>query len=334
MFKQLAPKLGLVDVPGGRKQHQGAVPVVGGLAIFLGFTIGYLTLPQSLDIYRPFFVCAILIMLLGLADDLRELSARSRLIGQIGVAIIAVVWGGALLHNLGNLIFTGPITLSWCGYLLSILAIVGFMNAFNMLDGNDGLCGSLAFIQLGFIALLAWVHGDLNAFSPLILLCTTVGVFLLFNFPLKRQQANVFLGDVGSMLLGLAIAWYCIRLSQGQHAIAQPATFLWIIAIPLFDCCNVVIKRLKNGYSPMEADREHVHHILLDRGFSSLKTVCVIDAFAILFALIGVALSLLHIPEAISFILFIAAFIVYCMYDLFLPGLVQAVVQHSQSQSD
>lgn len=321
ILKRLAPKLGLVDLPGGRKQHEGIIPVVGGLALFLGFTIGCLTLAQPLHLYRAFFASSIILILLGLADDLHEISARWRLIGQVLVAAIVVGWGGAFLGDLGDLIGTGHIHLLVIGYIISVIAIVGFINAFNMLDGNDGLSGSLALITLGFIALLAWREGDYYELYPVLLLCTAIAVFLLFNFPLGRLRASIFMGDVGSMILGFAIAWYCVRLSQGGQALAQPATFLWLIAVPLYDCFNVIIKRLKNGLSPMQAGREHIHHILIDQGYGSLAVVCIIDFMAIILGAIGVLLYELGVPEVGSFALFLLGFIIYTVYCQYLPDI-------------
>lgn len=319
VLRRLAPKLGLVDFPGGRKQHAGEIPLVGGIALFLGFTVGCLTLYQSLSVYRAFFVCAIILILLGIADDLRELSALWRLMGQLVVAIVAIIWGDALLTDLGDLFCLGPIHLKVVGIALSLIAIVGFINAFNMLDGNDGLCGSLALVQLGYMALLAGLKGQYHELFPIILLCTAIVIFLCFNFPFKKGQASVFMGDSGSMLLGFAVAWYAIRFSQGDQPLAQPVTFLWLIAVPLFDCFNVIVKRLKQGASPMQAGREHIHHILLDRGYSPFQTVCIISALSLVLGGVGVALHIFTVPESASFSLFILVFVIYFVYSQYFP---------------
>jgi UDP-GlcNAc:undecaprenyl-phosphate GlcNAc-1-phosphate transferase len=313
-LKRLSLKLNLVDQAGGRKLHQGKVPVVGGLALFSGFAFASLTLNQPLTFYRPFFACGAIIVLLGLADDLHDVNAYVRLLGQIAVACMAMFWGGIILDNLGPIVYNTPLLLSHTRWLVSLAAFIGLINAINMLDGHDGLAGSLCFIQLGFMALLAYMGQQINEVKILLVLMLAIMVFLYFNFPSKTKSARIFMGDAGSMFLGFTLTWFTIHLSQPPDAVASPVTFLWIMAVPLFDFFNVVFKRLRKRRSPLQADREHIHHILGDHHFNKQQTLFIIIAVTILMALLGCSLFWFGVRDAFSFGLFLLFFILYLKY--------------------
>jgi len=338
-LKHIAPKIGLLDSPGGRKRHQGQVPLVGGLAILIGFLFTCLTVSWPLSPYKPFFACTILIVFLGIADDLHELSPRLRLAGQAFIVLLAVFWGGNALHDLGDLFFMGNIHLGHLSLLFTLAAWLSFINASNMLDGTDGLAGSINLLQLGWLCVIAFLNGANSDGFILLLFITAIVVFLLFNFPYsfrknmriiptvfraatRRDEAQqscspkdegykIFLGDAGSLLLGFIVAWFAIRFSQQGGHFPSPVVFLWITAVPLLDFFAVTIRRIRRSQSPLQGGRDHIHHILAERGFSSLKIVLTMAMVSLILASIGLVLWVIHCPDGFSFLLLIALLIFY-----------------------
>ncbi|HEV2524231.1 MAG TPA: MraY family glycosyltransferase [Gammaproteobacteria bacterium] len=309
LLKPLAIRLNLVDKPGGRKLHEGDIPLIGGIAMFFGFAFSLLTLHVSLSTYRCLIAGCVLLVITGVLDDFHELGPRARLFIQLFVAILMITWGNNYLNDLGNLFHYGTVHLKYFGYPVTIIAVLAVINAVNMTDGADGLAGTIGLIELIYLAWMAFRVNQYIDMQILVLLIAVVLGFLCFNFPL-RQQARVFMGDSGSMLLGFVLVWFCVDLSQTAGA-SHPVTFLWILAVPLWDISCVVIRRLLRGYSPLKADRGHLHHYLLEKGFSSLQVTSLIGALSAVLGLIGVLGENLHIPESFMFGGFIGLFALY-----------------------
>ncbi len=285
LLQSLAIRIGLVDAPHGRKQHQGHVPLIGGIAIFLGFLFALLTLPVSLQPYRSFIAGCALLVFIGVLDDFHELSARARLVAQTVAGLIMVLWGKVALQSVGNLLFLDSIHLGIFSLPITVFAVIGIINAVNMTDGIDGLAGGLALIELSALAFLAIHGGATGQAIILLLIIASLLAFLWFNirFP-WRKQALVFMGDAGSMLLGFTLVWFLVDFSQGQHKLLAPAAMLWIMAVPLFDISGVIIRRLQKRQSPFLPDREHLHYLLKDAGLSITQVTLIIWGAALIFA--------------------------------------------------
>lgn len=315
LFRTAAYKVGLLDEPSSRKKHKGQIPLIGGAAMFIGFCFACLMLYVPLESYRGFFAGAGLLMLVGVIDDWCDLDAKIRLVTQFFAALIAVIWGGAKLHSLGNLFFFGNLYLGSWGTILSVIAFITMINAMNMLDGADGFAGSIAFIQLAFLAGIAYTSHSLIDAQFITLLLACLLAFLLFNFPLpskfKKNVPHIFMGDAGSTFLGFAIAWYCIKLSQHSQATVEPISYLWLIALPLFDVITSAIRRIRKGQSPFKADREHFHHILKAAQFTPFQCVTLASVLGIITATIGLVLNWLRLPAFFSLLLFCCALITY-----------------------
>ncbi len=313
LLQPLALRLGLVDEPGGRKDHEGRIPLIGGIAMLIGLGLGLLTLNISLSHYRSFIASSILLVIVGVLDDFHELAPRSRFWVQVIVALLISFWGKVVLSNLGNLFSFGDIHLNlYFAIPLTIIAVIGVINAFNMTDGLDGLAGSLALIEFCFMLWLA-LHASMgNEIQILPLIIAVVIAYLIFNFPFPgRAQAKVFMGDAGSMLLGFFLVWFCIKLSQGAYPVASPVIFLWLTAVPLLDIGSVVWLRLSRKKSPFSPDRSHWHHYLLAKGYSRFQTVLIISLVAMVFGLIGMGGVYFYIPDSVMFSLFLIVFISY-----------------------
>ena len=313
-LRPFAHRIGLLDHPSLRKSHVGRVPLIGGLAMFCGFALAALTLDIGLTAYRSFFAASAVLVVVGVLDDMHELTSRARFGAQIGAAVLMVYWGGIALEDLGALRPDGRIfALSQTEALFTVFATVGVINALNMADGLDGLAGGLSLVALLGLGYLAWQGGRIDDLVVIMLLAAVVVVFLGFNARIGgRFQALAFMGDAGSMFLGFAITWFFISLSQGEHRVMAPVTALWLLLIPLFDTVWLIIRRASTGRSPTTADYDHLHHVLQMIGLSVNQTVLLLCGMATVGAAVGIWSDELGAPENLMFFLFLGLFAVYC----------------------
>lgn len=308
LVKPLAIRIGLVDVPGERKIHRGQIPLVGGVAMLFGLFIGFLGCKFSLVEYRSLIAALGVLVFVGVLDDFHELSHRLRLFCQVLVSFIIVVLGKNTLHNLGDLLFLGDIHLGFLAIPLTMFAIVGVINAINMLDGADGVAGSVVLIAIVFLSILAFLSKRYNDFIVLSLGASAVLGFLFFNFPYNRNRmARIFMGDAGSMMLGVFLVWFLIRLSQNPNPVATPVTFLWIIALPLLDLVSVVCRRAFRYKSPFQGDRQHIHHVFDVIQYGTLTRVLILSFLSLGFGAIGFVANYLEVREGIMFLAYLSA---------------------------
>lgn len=306
VLQPLAYLIELVDKPGGRKQHDGVIPLIGGLAVFAGiFLTAYLFLDQPTFI-RLFMVGGGFMVFLGAVDDRYDLSPRLRLVGQILVASIFVYGLDIYLANFGNLFNLGDIQVGWFGYFLAILSLVGVVNAFNMLDGIDGLIGSFGLISFMGLAYLFGNGGHINLALLAILFIGAVSAFLIFNIwgtPSRQKKLNkIFMGDAGSMFLGLALGVLLIYGSQSQVAAFDPIIAVWFVLLPMTDMFTLMYRRVRRGRSPVAPDRTHIHHILIRAGFKPWQALYILVLVQAVLVLLGVTASVYEFPEYISFV--------------------------------
>ena len=185
VIRPVALRVGLVDIPGGRKIHQGHIPIVGGMAIFLGWSFASLTLSTSLQPYRALFAGCALLILVGVLDDFQEISPKARLLVQLIVSMLMVYWGKVVLATFGDFFLAKSLHLGYFGVILTVLAVIGLINGKNMLDGLDGLAAGVSVIELLFLISVA-LHGHRPFEIQLMwLLVAALLGFLCFNFPFK-----------------------------------------------------------------------------------------------------------------------------------------------------
>ena len=305
VFSRLAIRIGLTDSPSQeRKKHHSDVPVVGGLAIAVGVFLGILWVPFSLVEYRTLFFCLIVIIMIGIADDFSEVSSLARVGAQFFVACLLVYGDDVVIHSIGPLSATSPyIELGIFSEVVSVLSIVALINAFNLIDGHDGLCGSLVVVTLVVLGMYCREFGYWEQQRVLFIVVAAIGGFLLFNWPTSlNSKRKIFLGDAGSTFLGLIVAYFLIKLSQGDFAVIEPTLVPWLVAIPVFDMTSVVFWRLAKGKSPFAPDRAHIHQVFSDRGVPVLGVLLTILGIQV--ALIGLAIvlsTMRSIPESIQF---------------------------------
>lgn len=285
LVKRLAIKIGAVDQPDPRKVHQNVMPRLGGLAIVIGSVSGFLFLsPNALSLW-PIGVGALIILFIGILDDIIVLPAGIKLIGQFAAALAPVLAG--IKVDLISLPFGGTMHLGIFGYIVTVVWIIGITNAINLMDGLDGLAGGVSVIGLMTILFLAiFNHQILIVGMAIVLIGATIG-FLFHNF----HPAKIFMGDTGALFLG-----YMISVISVLGLFKSLATFslvipILILAVPIFDTMFAIIRRLIKGQKISAPDKQHLHHCLLDLGFSHRSTVLIIYSLSALFGMTAVIFS-------------------------------------------
>jgi UDP-GlcNAc:undecaprenyl-phosphate GlcNAc-1-phosphate transferase len=308
ILEPVAGRIGLVDHPGGRKAHAHPTPLIGGIGMFVALAFAVLSYAVSLSSYRMLFAGALLLVVVGVLDDLRELSARHRFAAQITASLLMALGAGVQLHDFGYLISPAfTLSLGILAVPLTLFATVGVINAVNMTDGIDGLAASLVLIAVIGFALIAWTQGESAPLGVLVALAAVLVAFLMFNLRFGGK-ALVFMGDAGSMFLGFVVAWFLIKFSQGEERLLAPVTALWLFAMPLIDTVSMMTRRMMLGRSPFQADREHFHHILMAAGYSPKQTLGLILLLALLAAGIGLAGHFYGVAEHWMFLGFLGVF--------------------------
>lgn len=289
----LARWLLLVDRPGGRKDHEGAIPVIGGVGIFAAMAISFL-------VFEPMFPARTLavglaaggLVVVGLLDDRFDLSWKVRIGAQVGAALLMYFVADVRVERLQDVFGFAGANIGLLALPFTVFVVVGVINALNMADGIDGLAGSLSLVSILLFAAFAAYAGDGLGVIRLLALGGAVAGFLFWNFRLPWQpRAKVFLGNGGAMLLGLAIAWMAVRLTQNPAHPVSPVLGPWTIALPLIDCVALMFRRMREGRSPFSADRGHMHHLMIDAGYGVVLTVLILAGVSVLLG-VGAAVAL------------------------------------------
>jgi len=289
VFRKLARGAKLLDYPGGRKLQASPVAYLGGLAVAAPITFGSLLvvfISISSDIKNQFFLGLILpslaIAFIGLLDDLYQLPPWPRFIAQSGVGVITSIMlylsdGGVKL--IGN---------HWINGVLTSLWVVTIINALNFMDNMDGLATSLSIVISLSLFILSYLNGQyLVAALCMAVVAACIG-FLFWN----RWPASIYLGDAGALYLGFLLAAISIRVDVNNNSeIIRVLVPLLIFAIPVIDITQVVISRVAKGKSPFEGGRDHLSHLLLNKGLREGKVLTILSASALTLALIGVFLA-------------------------------------------
>ncbi len=274
VVRKMSFRLGAVDRPDARKVHSGLMPRMGGLAVYLAFTVTLLITGDITESMKGLLIGGTLIMLLGLVDDIRNISPRVKLLGQVIAAGVLVAfgiqvdfitnpWGGTFSLTHFGINFGIPLTILW---------IVGITNAINLIDGLDGLAGGLASIAALTLAVVGWVNGQMWIVMPAVILSAAVMGFLRYNF----YPAKIFLGDSGSLFLGFMLAGMSVIGLTKQAAMFSVFVPVLIFGIPIFDTLFAILRRYINNQPIFTADKEHLHHRLLAIGLSHRQTVLAI----------------------------------------------------------
>lgn len=307
-LRPAAVRVGLVDTPGGRKRHAGSVPLVGGIAIMFAFWLSAALFLNIVSPYKPLIAAMVVLLVVGVMDDLRELAPKSKLMHQFIAVVLMTSWGGLYLRDLGDLFGVGSVLLFDWGIPLTLFAAISVINAYNMSDGIDGLAGGWGLISFAAMAFLANEIGAESAARLNLVLTGCVGGFLLFNLRHPwRNRAAVFLGDAGSMTIGFAVVWFAVELTQRggvSGSTVPPVVMLWVLGLPLIDMFAVTVRRLAKRRNPLLPDRTHLHHVLLRVGLSDRRIVFWLMVINCVLASIGIVGWQAGVPENVMLLAF------------------------------
>lgn len=282
LVKKIANHVGALDIPNERKVHKKPMPRMGGLAIYFAFLIGYILFGQISVKMISVLIGSFIIILTGIMDDIKPISAKTKLIGQILASLVVVFYGDIILKDISA--FGIYIDFGIFAYPITILFIISCINCLNLIDGLDGLAAGISSIFFLTVGIITFIRGEFGLPYELtfILLGASLG-FLVHNF----NPASIFMGDTGSMFLGFIIA--VITLLGFKNVMMSSIIIpLLILAIPILDTLFAIIRRKLKGESISKPDKFHIHHQLLNRNFSQKATVLIIYAINVLFSLASI----------------------------------------------
>lgn len=321
---EIAKSKKLFDEPDERKVHKAVIPTLGGLGIFAGFIIAILMcVPETsaeIGNLKNFTAACIVIFFLGLKDDILVLSASKKFIGQLIAAAIIMKFGNIEINNMYGFLGIHEIP-TYASIFLTLFTIIVITNSFNLIDGVDGLAGSLGLITslvFGTYFYLADTEGAYALYAVMAFsLSGAIIGFLIYNY----SPAKIFMGDTGSLLLGIINSILVIKFINVAPNIAlpisssaSPAMGFAILMVPLFDTLRVFGLRILDRRSPFSPDRIHVHHYLLDLGFSHRKITIYCSIVAVLFITIAYFLRNINTTLLVGILLTIAFSLIGFIY--------------------
>lgn len=316
-LRKVAINFDLVDKPTCRKRHSGNVPFIGGIALYITLACIAFIAPDSIPNRNHFLGCGFVLTLIGTLDDKLDIRATTRLVILSSLSTWLVLSKNISISNLGNLLDGGDVIVMHGNTILTALAVIGCISAFNMVDGIDGLLGALASVTFGALSFLFYSAGEYSLASFCLIFVLALLPYILCNLDLiPRRSFKVFMGDSGSFLIGFTIIWLLIHSSQSiqggtSKQVMSPVTALWIIAIPLMDMAMVMIRRVRKGKSPLKPDRLHLHHICTRLGLTARQTLILLFILSSVLAYFGVWAQMNGVKESLLLIAFLTLFVVY-----------------------
>jgi UDP-GlcNAc:undecaprenyl-phosphate GlcNAc-1-phosphate transferase len=302
LVKKFAHRVGAIDIPkDSRRIHKQPIPRLGGLAIFIGFVLSVLVLADVTAQIRGVLLGAVIIVILGVIDDIIQLRAYVKFLVQIVAALVAV-FHGIVIEIFSNPFVFSPENYVHLGYLaipITVIWIVGITNSVNLIDGLDGLAVGVSAISSTVMLVISLIVADTNV---ALIMAALTGACLGF-MPYNLNPAKIFMGDTGALLLGYILATVSILGLFKFYAVVSFAAPFLVLALPLFDTVFAFLRRLLKGKNPMSPDRGHFHHRLLDMGLNQKQAVAVLYATSGLLGLIAVLLITSGVLRLLIFIL-------------------------------
>lgn len=311
VLRRWAHSLGLVDHPGGRKHHEHVTPVVGGIALGIGLLPLVFFWNQAPTPLLSWGLTALVLLFLGLIDDVIEMSSTQRLLMHV-LAGASLIPAGLSLTHLGDLLGRGDVLLGWVAIPLTLFAVATAINAYNMIDGLDGLLALVGLVPLTILLVLSAQAGLIWEATLSAALVAGLVAFAFFNvrFPWV-PRASVFMGDAGSTVVGFSIGWLVISVAMKDAM--PPVMALYLMMLPLMDTAAVIYRRRVRRVSAATPGRDHLHHILLDMGFNVRMTVLLMAAIALLLAAAGLLMWEMGTSDLVMLSVFFGVTIFYCI---------------------
>lgn len=297
---RFAHRVGFLDRPGGRKKHEDEIPPVGGLVVFPVFMLLVFLSGHADSSFGAFALALLLLVGVGALDDRLSLPAGYKFITQFAAAFIIVLPGGVQVTGFGDIFGFGDLWTGWMAVPFTVIAIVLLINAINLMDGLDGLAGGLGFVVCAGLLACALAAGDAE---HAILLAAMMGVlagFLFHNMRTPwRSQARIFMGDAGSLALGLTLAWFAIDMAgDPAMAVAMPMSVAWLLGLPIMDTCSQFARRVSQGRHPFDPDHNHFHHHFVTAGVPVKYAVPAILLIVALYGAFALSVQFSGLPQA------------------------------------
>jgi UDP-GlcNAc:undecaprenyl-phosphate GlcNAc-1-phosphate transferase len=317
LLRRGAGTFGLLAVPGGRREHEGITPLVGGIGIFMGLLAGFAYLywkglfaQVNLE-FSAVFWAMLGLVILGVMDDRVEMRARTKFAFEALIATLAVLVADLHLVSLGQVLPGLDMQLGAFAPFVTVLAVLSMINAVNMIDGSDGLAGTQLVVSFAGLA-AACLYAGSSAVGVLMLFpCSAIVGFLVFNLRLSSHgRAKAFLGDAGTMMLGFLLAVMAIIATTGNNGV-PPAVVLWICALPLLDGLTTIMRRSRAGKAISIGYRDHLHHLLRARGASVNDVVFWEGILAVAGVVFALTIWQLGLPEWVLTVAFVLAAVLY-----------------------
>lgn len=300
---KITKEMGIIAHTNNRTVHHGIIPRTGGYAIYVAFLIGAMVFLKTDNQINSILIGGLIVFLFGLYDDIHDLPPKMKVLGQIAAALIVIFYGGISLKG-----FTIPYIPTILSYSVALIVtlgwIVGITNAVNLIDGLDGLCGGISMIVLITTGLISIHYGRTDITSLTLLLAGAIGGFLVFNF----HPAKIFMGDCGALFIGFMLSVISL-LGFGF----KTSTFftlgapIVVLAVPIMDTLIAIIRRKVHHQRFDEADKGHLHHKLIEKGFSQKEAVLSLYGISVACGMFAVILFESDIWKAISFALMVIA---------------------------
>ncbi|MCL1804558.1 MAG: undecaprenyl/decaprenyl-phosphate alpha-N-acetylglucosaminyl 1-phosphate transferase [Clostridiales bacterium] len=302
LVRLLAMKSGVVDLPDYRKIHTEAMPLLGGLAIYIGFWATVLCTQAVTKEILAFGAGSLLILISGVWDDARGLRPAAKLAFQLAAAFIVVLYGGIRIDFVTSLYGANPISLGWMAFPLTIGWVVGLTNAINLMDGLDGLAAGVSGIAAVTIGVVSLMEGffSVGVLALILGLCSLA--FLRINF----HPAKLFMGDTGALFLGFSLA---VLSMMGMTKMATTVSVflpILVLGVPIFDTLLAIVRRLVNKTPIFSPDKDHLHHRLLAMGLSHKNAVLAVYGVSVFLSLSAIGISLLPTGQAMMALFLVA----------------------------
>ena len=298
----LAPRINLVDYPGGRKAHAYPTPLIGGISSYVTLLVAVaINNDSNSSVFDLVVLWAGAIVLIGIVDDILNVRWFFKLLVQIVATVGVVLASGIKVSYLGTYPFFGAVYLGQMSEIFTVFAVVCVSNAFNLIDGIDGLSGSLLLLPVSaLMGISLWLSGEADFF--LLVLMASLALFLIFNMH-ENKKTKIFFGDSGSAGLGFIVSFLVIFYMNNEIAFLAPPFALWIFLIPITDTINVTVSRALKGKSIFNPGSDHLHHRLMAIGYSSRLTLAILFFLSVLGVVIGLLLNFAN--NAVSVFAFI-----------------------------
>jgi len=296
-----------------RKIHKGSIPALGGVAIFIGFILSTIVATDgySFDSLKYIIAAVILMFFIGLKDDLMTISARKKLVVQIFASILLTTLGGVRITNIHGIFGIYEINY-FTGLFLTLFAMIGTINAFNLIDGIDGLASGLAILASAVFGIWFFLAGQIQFSIMSFALVGSLSGFFLFN--VFGQRNKLFMGDTGSLVIGLVVSTIVVKFNEFNISKeipffinSSPSVSLAIIIVPLVDTLRVMTIRISKGKSPFSPDKNHIHHRILYLTNSHLKVTLILIGANVFIILMAFLLNSMAINVLVQFILVFGA---------------------------